>query len=538
VPSIVATPYPTRGQVLVEVAANDVVGATYVCINAVDVTSGATRKLHPYVSYNSDGCLALSCGQAIFWDTEIGCGKSTQYCATFLNAAGETITTAADPLLLDTFTRTVAASWGTSDSGNVYTSTGGAAADHSVTGTRGQHAVTSTFVLRVDSTPIATPNYIAQVTAFPAAVALTQSTEQWMVARANSAGTNGYKARLRYNTTGLVDLILESITGGVPTSLGLVSNFVAYGAATGITVKFQLWGSTLNLKAWDMTTPEPGAYQITVTDTTYPAAGTIDLGSIRNPGNTNGTINMQFDNFTVADVCESLMDVEACSNPVTIACDGCFRLGDPVRPCNDVRICLCANGVECEGTGGIFFVSMTPDTRNDNSGQIVPINDAYPIPVSRRRMKPTSNLQVVATSFVARDTLINLLDAGGPLLLRSPPEYGIGDRYLQIGNVPETYGLSDMTSQPRILQMPNAEVRGPVGPTQGVCGARVEDLCDVYATWDALVAAGLTYADLLRGDASSIPSGLATWDSINAGNADWAALQAAETDWADVLDGD
>jgi hypothetical protein len=262
------------------------------------------------------------------------------------------------------------------------------------------------------------------------------------------------------------------------------------------------------------------------------------LQSYRATTNTNVGLVTQWDNLVITDVCAEPVPIEVCTEPVTIECDGCFRLSNPVRPCPDVRVCLCADGVACGSEGGVFFVAMTPDTRASNSGSMVPVNDTYPITVNRRRMKPTSNLTVVPTSFAARDQLIDLLSTGEPLLFRTTPEFGIGNRYLQIGDVPESYQIADMTIQPRIMSLPNAEVRGPVGPSLGVCGARVMDLCDVYPTWDALAAAGLTWADLLRGNASTTPAGLETWATVNAENVSWAALQAAQTDWSDVLDGD
>lgn len=540
-PSIMAVPYPTRGHVLIEVNFADVSGATHVCVEAVTgsgTSSEVRRQLHPYVSYNSSGCLALSCGQAIFWDTEISCGTPTIYCATAFNAAGEVITQPADALVTDTFTRVVAAGWGSTDTGQAWTNTGGAAADHSVTGTRGQMATVTIATNYLASIPMTTPNADAMVSAFPAAIALTQSTQMELWLRGDGTALNGYRVVAIMQVSGLVDIQLQRVVAGVATTLATLGSVLTYTAATMLGIRLQAWGNQLNAMVWDNTGPMPTAFQLTATDTTFTAPGTLNLLARRNAGNTNGTINMQWDNLTVTDVCAEPVDVTSCTTAVTIACDGCFRLGNPVRPCDDVRICLCADGVDCGGTGGLFFVSMTPDTRTDNSGQMVPVNDAYPIPTSRRRMKPTSTLTVSATSFVARNELIELLDPGEPLLLRTTPEFGIGDRYLQIGDVPETYGLSDMTVQPRLLQMPNAEVRGPVGPSLGVCGARVIDLCDIYATWDAVVAAGLTYADLLRGEASPPGSGLATWTDINAQNASWAILLVNEPDWNDVLDGD
>lgn len=535
-PSIMAVPYPTRGHVLVEVNFADTPGAVNACVTATDTVTGVTRPLHPYVSYNSDGCIALSCGQAVLWDTEISCGNPTVYCATGVNAAGVTITEPAAFVLTDTFTRVVAAGFGTADSGQLYTVSGGAAADYTVTGTRGQMAVTSTNVIRNATVPGPETNAEFAVTVFPGVVALTQPFSAGVVSR-STVGGDGIFGQVVFGLAGALSVEVGRSLAGVDTGAGPTAIPYTYTAASAIRVVFRVWGDTLSIRAYDLTTPDPVAFQSTTTGFS-PAAGRFGLRAKRNTGNTNGTVNVQFDDFTVTDVCAEPVDVEVCTEEITIECDGCFRLGNPVRPCDDIRVCLCADTVECGATGGVFFVSMTPDTRASNSGSLVPTNDIYPIPVSRARMKPTSILTVVPTSFAARNDLIDLLAPGEPLLLRTTPDFGINDRYLNIGDVAETYQLADMTVQPRIMNLPNAEVRAPVGPSLGVCGARVTDLCDIYATWDEMVAAGLTFADLLRGEAALPGSGLATWADINAQNANWAALLVAEPDWSDVLDGD
>ena len=540
-PSIVAVPYPTRGHVLVEVNLADVSGATFACVEAVTgagTSEEVRRQLHSYVSYNSDGCIALSCGQAIFWDTEISCGVPTRYCVTAINAADEVITQPAAALATDTFTRVVVDGWGSADSGQTYTNTGGAAADYDVTGTRGQHSVTSTGVLRVSSFPMTTANAVAQITAFPTAVALTQPLEQHLWLRADAAGANGYRARISYTTAGTASLILESVVAGVATSLGSASFFTTYTATSGIAIKLQAWGNQISASAWDFTTPEPADFMITATSSVHTTPGVVAASSLRVAGNTNGTVDMQWDNLSILDVCAEAVPVELCTEDFTIACDGCFRLGDPVRPCNDVRICLCADGVDCGGTGGLFFAGMTQDVYAANSGNLLPVNGKYPIVISRTRRSAGGQFDIVATSFDERDDLLNLLEPGGPLLWRGPAEFGTGDRYISVGDVPVAPQLRDLTIQPRLMALPFLVTKAPVGPSQGVCGARVDDLCDVYDTWTEMVAAGLTYADLLRGDASTPGSGLATWDEINAENVDWNALQAAETNWTDVLDGD
>jgi hypothetical protein len=537
-PTIAAVAVPVPGYVYVETDWSDVPAATHVCVDRVDTATGERFPLRAYVSYDAAGCLALSCGLGIFWDTELSFDTEYQYCATVTDAAGAVITTVAANLVTDTFTRVVAAGWGTADTGQVWTSTGGAAADYSATGTRGQHAVTSTGVARVSSIPMATPNAVAQATAFPAAVALTQSTEQHLWLRADAAGLNGYKARLRFNTAATVDLILERVTAGVPTALDGIVAVGPYIATTGITVKFSAWGSALNVKAWDSTTPEPAAYQITVTDTVFTASGTLNLGSLRNIGNTNGTVNMQWDNLTVVDVCAEPVPIEACSNPVTIDNDGCFRLGDPVRPCSDRHVCLGEESDCSVEEAGVYFGSMTPGRYADNSGQLLPVNARRPIVVSRERRDVQADLVLVTRTFTDRDDVLDLAEPGSPLLWRGPASYGTGNPYMSVLDVDLSASFLDLQQQPRVIAMPFWAVDAPVGPSLGVCGTRVDDLCDVYATWDAMAAAGLTYAGILRGLAGTgVSVALATWNDVNADFATWNALNAGETDWVDTWTG-
>ena len=538
-PSIVAVPYPTRGHVLLEINFSDIPGATNVCVEAVTGAGTDTevrRQLHAYVSYNSDGCIALGCGQAILWDTEISCNTATQYCATAINSAGVPITTAASAIVKDTFTRVVASSLGTADSGQPWTVSSGLATDHSVNGTRGVHSTSVVNSVYEDTLNAGLPNVRVYAEAgLPVLPTGAQINARLEFRRTDA--NNYYAALLEWMTTGSVQLSLVKVVAGVQTFLSAV--VVGTHTAGDIwSIVAQGWGSQIQLTAWKLIDPMPAAPSATYTDTSLTTGGLIGVRTRRDTGNTNGTVAVTWDNLIVSDVCAELPIVEVCTGNVTIECDGCFRLGDPVRPCNDVRICLCADGVNCGGTGGLFFAGMSPDVYASNSGNLLPVNAKYPIVVSRTRRGAAGQLDIVATSFVARDALLALLDPGGPLLWRGPAEYGTGDRYISVGDVSVAPQIADLTIQPRVMPLPFLATKAPVGPTLGVCGSRVKDLCDIYASWDAMIAAGLTWADLLRGEASPPGSGLATWDDINAQNASWNVLLVNEPDWNDVLDGD
>lgn len=537
-PSISAVTVPAPQYVYVETNWADIPAAVNVCVDRVVVATGERTPLRSYVSYDTDGCLALSCGLGIFWDTEAPFDTPVQYCATVTDAAGNVVTTTAPALVRATFSVVAAASWPPADTGQVWTNTGGAAADYSGTGSRGQHAVTSTGTARVSSIPMTTPNLVASVTAYPVAVALTQPTDQWFMLRADAAGANGYRLHLRYTTAGAVDVLLERVVAGVATVLQTTLAVIPYIAATGVRVIFQAWGTRVLAKVFDVSTPEPPSPVVNVVDTVFAAAGTLDLASFRTVGNTNGTVNMQFDDLIVEDVCADLVPIETCSGTVTLAGDGCFRLGDPVRPCNDRHVCLNEVSDCTVEEVGVYFSKMGTETYADNSGQLLPINARRPIVVNRQRRDKASSLTLVTRTFADRDAVLDLDEPGSPLLWRAPASYGTGDIYMSVLDVAVDRSFLDHQQQPRVIDMPFLTTDSPVGPSLGVCGARVMDLCDVYPTWTALTAAGLTYADLLRGLAGTGTSvTLATWNDVNADFATWNALNANETSWDSTLTG-
>jgi hypothetical protein len=306
--------------------------------------------------------------------------------------------------------------------------------------------------------------------------------------------------------------------------------------------RLDFWGSILRAKVWPATEPEPATYLATTT-VTHLSAGSVSYRGFTGAGSTNVLpIMLKMDNHLLADPCTSLVTVEQCSAQITLASGGNFRFGDPVRPCNDRVVTLRSNiAPGCVPDNGIFFASMADETFAANNGTYNPTNAIYPIAVTRARRWIESTLSLVTRTFADRDAVRTLNAPGSPLLLRPPAGYGIEDRYMAIGDVDEQRPFTDHRKPPRTVRMPHVAVKRPSGPTQGVCGARVDDLCDIYTTWSAIEAAGLTWADLLRGKASNdtpVPATVErTWADVNATYASWTAVNAGNTDWTDLWDG-
>lgn len=240
-----------------------------------------------------------------------------------------------------------------------------------------------------------------------------------------------------------------------------------------------------------------------------------------------------------ADPCAPCTPVTSQTLPLTLDSEGSFALGDPVRPCNDVRVPLCftepTGDPACEPGSGIFFASMGDEEIGSNSFIEQPAQGDLPIMISRPDPGISSVLTLVTRTFADRDALRDLRKPGSPLLLRaphSPSDYGIDDQYMATSPLRTVRGLSDHRYPVRINELPYTQVRRTAGPSQGVCGTRVQDICQ---TWQELQDEPFTWDDLLRGAAGPNPPAdfrrwtvgansvlsLGTWNNVNNGTRTW-----------------
>ena len=434
--------------------------------------------------------------------------------------------------------------WGTLTSGQTWTPSGGNAFEYTVYDGHGATDLdTSTGSRRVLVTGL-TPQDSEQAATFTIpVVALTDSIDVGLMSRYAGSG-DYYLAVAHFHNVGNFDVRIRKQVGGVFTTLVISSIVGTYAAGESFRIRFITQGNGLMVKAWRITDPEPAAWQAVTTDTSFTGTGQVGVRNNLQAANTNvPPVTIFVDDYVLSDPCSDMVVVEVCSDDLVVPSSGEFRFGDPVRPCNDVTLQLVGEiDPSCVPTQGIFFGNMADETYDNNTGNLLPINDEFPIVVSRTRRAVVSTLTTATRTFADRDAMLRLLKPGSPQLLRGPAQYGIPDRYMSVGPVTVGRHVSDHKVEPRSIEMPHAAVRRPSGPSQGVCGTRVEDQCDIYATWDEVAAAGLTYADLLRGLASNdtpIPATDArNWDDVNAEFTDWNDLKASEPDWNETLAGD
>lgn len=226
--------------------------------------------------------------------------------------------------------------------------------------------------------------------------------------------------------------------------------------------------------------------------------------------------------------------VTATSTLVNIDDNGELHLKDPLSPCNDIRVATCIDDSCTDSDPGTFYIGHSGDIRPAHTISLLPVMASTPISRSRTRQKPTSMLMLGTQDCDDAEAIVAINAAGTPLLWQSLPEYCMEDRYITVGDVATGRIGVDQRLQDRTHAMPYLVTHRPAGPGNGPCGVRWNDLCDIYPTWDAMAAAGLTWNDLLLGFASGSVGARRTWDDVEAEFTNWDDVEASNVDWNDV----
>lgn len=221
-----------------------------------------------------------------------------------VRAGGEVMNvTAVTPAIADTFTRTTSNSWGSADTGQTWTQTGGAASGRSTTGSEAVHSLAAVNTSYYDT--ITAPSADVDLRADFATNALATGGSQYtgLVARFIDA-SNIYYARLTFTTTQAVQVVLQKRVAGTQTDLATVTaTELTHAAAAYFTLRFRIIGTALYAKAWAQGTVEPGSWHATATDSALTAAGSVGVRSILDSANTNVLpVAVNIDNFQLTNV--------------------------------------------------------------------------------------------------------------------------------------------------------------------------------------------------------------------------------------------
>lgn len=370
----------------------------------------------------------------------------------------------APPLVSDTFTRTLASTWGTTDTGQTWTQTGGAASDYSVSGGQGRHLTPADSVTRRTVVPQPQADADVLLDVGISQVATGDSVFAGVVMRSADA-SNMYLTRLEFTTAGTVAVTLRKIVAGVQTQLAVWATTLTYTAGAMFSVRMQTEGTSLRTRVWPAGTAEPTEWAVVAVDTSFAAAGNTGTRSITVASTNVGLLTL-YDNLAVT-------------------------------PLPSVSVL----------TDDLAWVGYRDKVRAMDAGLFPVLDRERPADVYARRKDIVTSCLFLSRSLAAIDRVYELYTAGGPLLFQTPDvygmsnQYGLKDRYFQPGDLTESYISQDQRKPVRLWSAPLTAVDLPVGLPQGTDDANWCAIRDKYPTYADLTATGLTWGAIAAGGA-------------------------------------
>ena len=116
------------------------------------------------------------------------------------------------------------------------------------------------------------------------------------------------------------------------------------------------------------------------------------------------------------------------------------------------------------------------------------LNSETPADVFGRRKNHDGEIQFLTLSLEDKQRVYELFTAGGPILVQSPPAYGVGPIFIQPFDLRESYIARDQRVPYRLWDAGYRVVNEPIGPTQGTA----------CANWCAVEEAFPTFGDMNR----------------------------------------
>jgi hypothetical protein len=207
--------------------------------------------------------------------------------------------TAVASRLTDTFTRTSSSGWGTTDTGQAWTNSGGSAVDYAVAAGVGTLTLTSVDVSRRVFTDITYPGCDLYGSVTTSAAATGAPIYAGLTCRYIDID-NLYMARLAFSTANVLTMAIVRRVAGAESVLGSSVLSYTYTPGSFFRIRFQAQGARLRAKAWPVAdvieTPE---WQVTVSDGTHSSATSVGVRSILEVGNTNVSPVVSYDDLAV-----------------------------------------------------------------------------------------------------------------------------------------------------------------------------------------------------------------------------------------------
>jgi len=231
-----------------------------------------------------------SAGESMLWTTD---SADWPFDA---RLGGEVVTvTAVTSWLDDGFVRSVSSGWGTADTGQAWSISGGSATDYAVAAGVASHTQTTVNASRRTflDTPGADFDFYLDVTTSATAT----GGSLFGGPMGHYVDTNNlHTARMEFTTSNTLILTIRSRVAGTETQLGAYTLTDTYVAGTYYRIRFQAQGPVLRAKAWAASEVEPPTWRITATDSSLSAGTMIGARSIAAAANTNVNPVVSFQN--------------------------------------------------------------------------------------------------------------------------------------------------------------------------------------------------------------------------------------------------
>ena len=215
----------------------------------------------------------------------------------------------------DIFNRISASSWGTANSGQAWSVTGGSATDYNVNGTAATALLSSTGVYRI--TRLAAAFTQTNVDAYVEIASNTVATglDHWgaIHIRDNGSGDQNYIS-VKWQPTGIVQLLVSYVSGGVHTVQSTTTIASSYTLNTKVKVRVRAIGPLIQAKAWMDGSVEPDwlvqdSFPLTV------FAGRTGTRSFGNTGTLAAT-TISYTNFLVSSISNGYTELQR-MDPIT-----------------------------------------------------------------------------------------------------------------------------------------------------------------------------------------------------------------------------
>lgn len=378
------------------------------------------------------------------------------------------------PRAWDTFTRTVSIGWDVAESGQLWTTSGGSAADHSVNGTQGLQSYTSVGVFRVATIDLGVTDHLAVFDITDPVVPTGNLIVHQVLGRISDL-SNYYVAGLAIAVGGAATLNLQKRVGGTGSAISSGVSVGTHAAGDTWRVALDVNGSTLLAKAWKPATGSDPGWQVTATDTSLTSGTQCGVQSRLESGNTNTLpVVIAHDNLVV-----TAPETTIYTGSLTPTLDGVW-LKSVARPFLNRKVTVFdVSSVERRSRTGVFDV----------------IGRSFPVAVNDVRGSRRWTLYVRTQTLAEADNFDLVLASGDTLLVHVPAGSPVPGGYVTVGDTSEA-NSGPLLSR-RIFALPCTEVAVP-GPDVVGSPGNWQTALNTYATWTDVLAAHPTWSSLLE----------------------------------------